>query len=51
MKKQVMHSKSGSIEVMTYNNSSEVIQETFDLFLTRYQIVLKTSIEGCNFSF
>ena len=36
-----MHSKSGNIEVMTYNNANEIVEALFKLLLSRYQIGLE----------
>ena len=46
-----MHSKSDNIEVMTYDNTNEVIKEIFELLLSRYQIGLETSMRGSYFIF
>ena len=48
---QVMHLKSDNIEVMTYDNSNEVIEEIFESRLSRYQIGLETSMKGSDFIF
>ena len=48
---QVMHLKSDNMQVMTYDNANEVIEEFFDLLLSRYQIGLETSMKGINFIF
>ena len=37
-----MYSKSGNIEVMVYDKAGEVIEEIFESFLSRYQIILET---------
>ena len=37
-----MYSKSGNIEVMVYDKADEVIEEIFESFLSRYQIILET---------
>ena len=47
---QVMHLKSDNMQVMT-NKANEVIEEFFDLLLSRYQIGLETSMKGINFIF
>ena len=44
-----MHSKSDNIEVMTYDNLNDVIKEIFKSLLSRYQIVLETSMKGSYF--
>ena len=41
-----MHSRSDSIKVTSYNDVNEVADELFDLFRSRYQRNLKTSIRG-----
>ena len=46
-----MHSKSNNIEVMTYDNANEVIQEIFEPLLSRYEIGLETSMKGHDFIF
>ena len=48
---QVMHRKSDNIEVMTYHNANEVIEDIFSLLLSRYQIGLETSMRGSDFIF
>ena len=39
-----MHSKSDNIKVMTYDNLKEIIEEFFELLLSRYQISLETKM-------
>ena len=51
MEKRAMHLKSGNIEVMTYNNPNEIIEELFDSLLNRYQISLETQLRGTDFTF
>ena len=46
-----MHSKNKNIEIMIYDGADEVIEEPFQLLLSRYQIGLETSIVGSNFLF
>ena len=46
-----MHSESDSMEIMINDNVEEVIEEHFQLPLSRYQIGLATSLEGNNFVF
>ena len=36
-----MHSKSDKKEIMIFDKADEVIQEPFELLLSRYQTVLK----------
>ena len=38
-----MHSKSDNIEIMSNNKADEFVAETFQLFLSRYQIGSETS--------
>ena len=40
-KEQTMNSKRDNIEVMIYENLDEIIEELFDLLLSRYQSVKK----------
>ena len=44
-----MHSKSGNTELMPYDNANEVVNELFELLLSRYQIGLETSIKWSDF--
>ena len=46
-----MHSKSDNLEVMTYDNANEVIEEIFESLLSKYQMSLETSIKGSDFIF
>ena len=46
-----MHSNSNNIEVVTYDNANEVMEEIFELLLSRYQIGLETLTMGSNFTF
>ena len=46
-----MHSKSDNLEVMTYDNANEVIEENFESLLSKYQMGLETSIKGSDFIF
>lgn len=48
---RTMNSKRDNIEVLTYDNLDEVIEELFDLLRSRYQIVLETQMRGINFIF
>ena len=48
---RIMHSKSDNIEIITYDNANEVIEELFESPLFRYQIGLKTSMRGSDFIF
>lgn len=42
----VLHSKSDDIEMMSHDKEAEVIEELFELTLSRYQIGLEKSIKG-----
>ena len=46
-----MHLRSENIEVITYDNANEVIEEVFESLLSRYQIGLETSMKESNFIF
>ena len=46
-----MHSKSNNIEIMTNGKTDEVIEENFQLLLSRYHIGLEALIEGKGFVF
>ena len=46
-----MHSKSDNLELMTYDNAIEVIEEIFESLLSKYQMDLETSIKGSDFIF
>ena len=48
---QAMHLMSDKIEVVTYDNTNEVIEEISESFLSRHQIGLETSMKGSNFIF
>ena len=48
---RVMHSKSNNIELMSYDNVNEVVDEIFESLLLRYQSSLETSMRGSNFLF
>ena len=47
----VMHSKSDNIEIMINDKADKVLEELFQSLLSRYQIVLETSMKGSNFVF
>ena len=47
----VIHSKSDNIEIMTYDNAGEVIEDLFESLFKRYQIGLETSMKGSDFIF
>ena len=46
-----MHSESDNVEAITYDNENEIIKETFELLLCRYQIGLETSMRYSDFVF
>ena len=46
-----MHSKSDNIEVMTYDDTNEVIRKMFESFLSRYKIDLETQMRVIDFIF
>ena len=50
-KERTMHSKSDYIEVMTYDNLGKIIEELFDLLLSRYHIGLGTQMKESGFIF
>ena len=50
-KKKVMHSKSDSVELMTYDNVNDIVDELFVSLFSRYQIGLEISVRGSDFIF
>ena len=46
---RVMLSKSDNIEIMIYDKAYEIIQELFELLLSRYQTGLDKSWKGSDF--
>ena len=42
------HSENDNIEVMIYGNLDKIIEELFELVLSRYQISLETQMRGNN---
>ena len=48
---RVIHSKSNSIEFMTYDNANEIVNEFFESLISRYQIGLEASMRGSDFIF
>ena len=48
---RVMYSKSDNIEIIINHKADEVIAELFQSLLSRYQIVLETSMRGNDFIF
>ena len=49
--KQAMNSKSDNIEIITYDNLEEIIEELLESLLSRYQIGLGTPMTGSDFIF
>ena len=49
--KRAMHSKSDNIEIMNNDKADEITEERFQSLLSRYQIVLETSMKGGDFVF
>ena len=49
--KRKMYSKSDSVKVTIGNDTNKIIQTNFDLLLHNYQIYLKQSMRGSNFTF
>ena len=47
----VMHLKGNNIRIMVNDKANEVIEKTFQLLLSRYQIGLETSMRGSDFIF
>ena len=48
---QTMHLKSDNIEVVAYDNLDEIIEERFELLLSRYQIGLEAQTRVNDFIF
>ena len=46
-----MHSKSDNMEVMAYDESDKFIEKRFEPLFHRFQIELKTSVRGSDFTF
>ena len=46
-----MQSKSNNIEMVLYDNANEVVNELFELILSKYQSGLEISMRGINFIF
>ena len=46
-----MHSKCDYIEIITYHDANEMIQELFESLLPRYQMSLETTTRDSNFIF
>ena len=44
-----MYSESDNMEVMTYDNTNEVVEKIFELLFSRYQIRSETSMRGSDF--
>ena len=47
----VMHSKSNNVEIKINDKPGEVIEELFQLLLSKYYIGLETSMKGSEFVF
>ena len=47
----VMRSKRDNTEVVSYDNTNQVVSELFESLPSRYQIGLETSIKGRDFTF
>ena len=50
-KTRTMHSKSNNIEIWIRNKTNEIIDESFDSLLQKYQKRLEESMEGSKFVF
>ena len=50
-KERKMHSETDNIEVMTYDNPDEIIEELLNSLLSRYQIGLETRMRESDFIF
>ena len=46
----IIHSKSDDMEVMTYDDTNEIIEKLFDSLLSIYQIGLETQMWGIDFN-
>ena len=46
---QVMHSKSDNIQLMTYDNANNFVDEPFETLFSRYQTGLEKSMRGSDF--
>ena len=47
----VIHSRSDKIEIMINDKVPEFVEDLFQSLLSRYQILLKTSVKDCDFIF
>ena len=47
----VIHSQSSNLQIMINDKADEVIDELFQILLSRYQSELETSIKGSDFIF
>ena len=50
-KEHVMHSKSNNVEILINDKPGEVIEELFQLLLSKHHIGLETSMKGSKFVF
>ena len=48
---QVMHSKSGDMEIMTYDKADESVKELFESLFFRYKIGVETLMKSSDFIF
>ena len=48
---QVMHTKSGNIEIMIGTDTSDIINELIDSFMKKYQEGLETKMKGSSYIF
>ena len=46
-----MHSKSGNIEFMAYDNGNDIVDKLFESLFMIYQIGLETPMRGSNYIF
>ena len=46
-----MHSKSDNIELISYDNANEIIEEIFESLISRYQVGLESLMKESNFVF
>ena len=50
-KELVMHSKSDNIELISYDNANEIIEEIFESLISKYQVGLESLMKESNFVF
>ena len=48
---RVMHSKSNNVELMSYDNVNDIVDELFETLLSWYKDNLETSMKGSDFVF